>query len=157
MGRRVYSPHPMMARLSLLVVVFALVPAACGGGDDEQAGTSAPPPPAVETEPAPPPPAEPEPPAPLQLEVPETPIGPGSRGNDVAELQRALAQLGLKPGKADGAYGPRTRKALRAFQRRNGLKADGVAGPKTVGAINKALAGAASATAEESVTTETTQ
>ena len=44
-------------------------------------------------------------------------------------LQRAL---GIS---ADGAYGPQTRRAVRAYQAAHGLTVDGVAGPQTLGAL----------------------
>ncbi len=53
-------------------------------------------------------------------------------GVDVAAVQR---RLGLK---ADGVYGPRTRRAVKRFQRRNGLAADGVVGPATLRALGLA-------------------
>ncbi len=56
----------------------------------------------------------------------------GSRGSEVTKLQEALKELGLYTGKADGVYGRATEQAVKAFQRKNGLKADGVAGPKTL-------------------------
>lgn len=43
----------------------------------------------------------------------------------VAVAQRELAALGYDPGAADGRMGPRTRKALMAFQADKGLPADG--------------------------------
>jgi hypothetical protein len=54
-------------------------------------------------------------------------------------LQRALIRLGFKPGAADGKFGPATDKALRTFQSRYHLGADGVAGPKTWVALVQAL------------------
>jgi peptidoglycan hydrolase-like protein with peptidoglycan-binding domain len=49
---------------------------------------------------------------------------------------RALQQkLGVT---ADGVYGPRTRAAVKRFQRANGLTPDGVAGPQTLAALGLA-------------------
>jgi peptidoglycan hydrolase-like protein with peptidoglycan-binding domain len=46
-------------------------------------------------------------------------------GKGVADVQRALARLGYDPGKADGVLGPRTRRAIEAYQRAHGRTADG--------------------------------
>lgn len=55
------------------------------------------------------------------------------KGNNVKKLQNALIELGYLPeGSADGAYGYQTYNAVKAFQRANGLSADGVAGPATL-------------------------
>lgn len=43
----------------------------------------------------------------------------------VRGIQRRLTALGWDPGPLDGAMGPRTRKAIRDYQRRYGLKAEG--------------------------------
>ena len=53
------------------------------------------------------------------------------RGTDVKTLQLMLNTLGYFAGKVDGIFGNRTRNAVKAFQRHNGLTADGVVGPKT--------------------------
>lgn len=47
------------------------------------------------------------------------------------EIQKALQGAKLYTGKIDGDLGPRTKKAIKAFQEQNGLKADGKVGPKT--------------------------
>jgi membrane-bound lytic murein transglycosylase B len=46
---------------------------------------------------------------------------------EVLALQRALNQRGFDSGAPDGQLGPATRKALRDFQRSEGLPADGFA------------------------------
>jgi hypothetical protein len=55
----------------------------------------------------------------------------GMRGYDVGVLQFLLRQRGLRPGRLDGRFGRRTEAALRRFQRRARLTADGVLGPRT--------------------------
>lgn len=55
----------------------------------------------------------------------------GSRGPAVAALQQTLADAGLYKGRIDGDYGRRTQDAVRAYQMRYGLDADGIAGPQT--------------------------
>ena len=55
----------------------------------------------------------------------------GSRGTAVKTLQTALKEQGYYSGKIDGIYGKGTVNAVKAFQRKNGLKADGIAGPLT--------------------------
>lgn len=51
---------------------------------------------------------------------------PNQRGDDVADLQVALAQLGFNPGRIDGVFGPLLHEALSEFQRNCGLDANGV-------------------------------
>ncbi len=55
----------------------------------------------------------------------------GMIGWDVSALQFLLARRGTSPGGIDGRFGPGTDRAVRSFQRRAGLAADGVAGPLT--------------------------
>ncbi len=52
----------------------------------------------------------------------------GSRGIYVLVLQDALNALGYSTRTLDGIFGPNTRNALMAYQRNNGLSADGVCG-----------------------------
>lgn len=54
----------------------------------------------------------------------------GAAGDAVNELQSRLAAAGHEI-EVDGDFGPRTRAAVRAFQRAHGLKPDGIVGPKT--------------------------
>lgn len=55
----------------------------------------------------------------------------GSAGLDVRKLQGRLAELGYYAGGVDGLYGETTVSAVKAFQRANGLSADGQAGAQT--------------------------
>lgn len=55
----------------------------------------------------------------------------GSRNSDVTRLQRSLQARGFSPRGVDGVFGNNTRAAVMAFQRANGLRADGVVGPDT--------------------------
>jgi murein DD-endopeptidase MepM/ murein hydrolase activator NlpD len=55
----------------------------------------------------------------------------GSRDAGLAALQVALQSRGVYAGSIDGIKGPITTKAIKRFQRRAGLPADGVPGPKT--------------------------
>jgi hypothetical protein len=68
-------------------------------------------------------------------------VGPalraGSRGPAVETLQRLLAQLGGGIS-ADGIFGAATEGAVRAFQTREGLTVDGIAGPITKAALVRA-------------------
>lgn len=59
----------------------------------------------------------------------------GMRGWDVASLQFRLALRGFPSGTFDGEFGPRTERAVRAFQTWSGLVEDGEAGPATTRAL----------------------
>ncbi len=52
-------------------------------------------------------------------------------GVTAIELQRALVRAGLDPGPVDGRVGKKTKAAVKKFQRKHGLTADGVVGEKT--------------------------
>src|SRR5690349_18208150 len=56
-------------------------------------------------------------------------------GPEVRALQDRLRQLGFNPGASDGSFGPATQAAVMAFQRREGLVADGVVGSRTAAAL----------------------
>ena len=55
----------------------------------------------------------------------------GMSGSDVRLVQNRLIDLGYLTGKADSTYGSATEAAVKAFQKRNGLWNDGIAGPDT--------------------------
>ncbi|MGZ5023602.1 MAG: peptidoglycan-binding domain-containing protein [Chthoniobacterales bacterium] len=50
----------------------------------------------------------------------------GGGGNLAANIQHELARDGYYHGPIDGVIGPRTRRAIRAFERANGLPVDGL-------------------------------
>jgi len=56
---------------------------------------------------------------------------PNMRGDDVRWAQERLNELGYNCGKADGIFGPNTDKAVKAFQKAQGLSRDGDIGPLT--------------------------
>lgn len=72
----------------------------------------------------------------------------GVSGSDVSELQSLLKSTGFDPGPVDGYFGPRTAKAVKAFQKARGLKASGVVEPTTVAALKEAAKAAAKAAAK---------
>ena len=53
------------------------------------------------------------------------------KGNNVLALQLALSDLNLYKGKLDGKFGTGTLKAVKAFQKAEGLKVDGLVGKAT--------------------------
>ena len=60
---------------------------------------------------------------------------PGSRGEEVKKIQTKLKNWGYYSGSVDGVYGWQTESAVRSFQKKNGLAADGIAGTKTLNAM----------------------
>jgi len=59
-----------------------------------------------------------------------------SSGDEVRKLQKMLASLGYYSGNQTGNFGDKTRDAVVAFQKKMGLAADGIAGKRTLAAIN---------------------
>lgn len=56
----------------------------------------------------------------------------GSTGEEVRQIQTKLKEYGVYSGEVDGIYGSQTKKAVIAFQKYNGLAADGIAGEQTL-------------------------
>jgi L,D-transpeptidase ErfK/SrfK len=63
----------------------------------------------------------------------------GTTGSDVAQLQRDLRKLGYYKASIDGVFGPLTKQAVMSFQTDQGLISDGIVGPYTCFALQKAL------------------
>ena len=63
----------------------------------------------------------------------------GDRGQDVTKIQQRLRQYGYMDAPADGIYGQATYEAVVRFQKKNGLRADGVVGPATAAALGITL------------------
>ena len=59
----------------------------------------------------------------------------GSTGTEVRNIQSRLKSWGYMNGSVDGIYGSKTEAAVKKFQVRHGLTADGIAGPKTLAKI----------------------
>ena len=59
----------------------------------------------------------------------------GSRGSEVRKIQQRLKDWGYYNGSVDGIYGIATRNAVIKFQKKHGITADGICGPKTLSLI----------------------
>lgn len=59
----------------------------------------------------------------------------GSRGEEVKTMQRKLKNWGYYKGSVDGIFGAKTKEAVKYFQRKNKLTADGIVGAKTLAAL----------------------
>ena len=70
----------------------------------------------------------------------------GSRGEEVKKIQTKLKTWGYYGGSIDGVYGWQTENAVKSFQRKNGLKVDGVAGTQTLNAMGISSSGSSSGT-----------
>ena len=73
-------------------------------------------------------------------------IRSGDTGIRVTVLQSCLIRLKYLNGHADGKFGPKTEKAVQAFQKSNGLTADGLAGQKTLTKLEAVINGKTSKT-----------
>ena len=68
----------------------------------------------------------------------------GATGTAVKTLQTNLKKLGFYTAYVDGSFGSTTESAVKAFQKKYGLSADGVAGSATLKKIESAVASASS-------------
>ena len=64
----------------------------------------------------------------------------GAKGDAVKKVQQRLKALGYYSNSIDGDYGYRTVEAVKAFQKKNGLTADGVCGESTLTKLNSSSA-----------------
>ena len=78
----------------------------------------------------------------------------GSSGEEVKTLQTKLKRWGYYTGSIDGVFGSGTKKAVIAFQKKNGLTPDGVVGQATAKALGMSLSGGSSGSSGGSSTSE---
>lgn len=64
----------------------------------------------------------------------------GSTGTQVKTMQTKLKNWGYYTGAVDGIFGPKTKEAVKYFQRKNGLTVDGIVGAKTLKALGMSQA-----------------
>lgn len=74
----------------------------------------------------------------------------GSKGDVVTQIQTKLKNWGYYTGGVDGNFGYQTYLAVKKFQSKNGLSADGVVGDKTLVALGIMNAGSSNTTAKYS-------
>ena len=74
----------------------------------------------------------------------------GSTGDAVRIIQTKLSNWGYFSGAIDGIYGPKTEEAVKYFQRKNGLTADGIVGPATLRALGMSTTGGDSPASSQS-------
>ena len=74
----------------------------------------------------------------------------GSRGDSVKTVQQKLIRWGYLKGSADGIFGVKTKAAVIAFQKKNGLTADGIIGTRTAQALGISLSGTTSSSSSSS-------
>lgn len=74
----------------------------------------------------------------------------GSRGATVRTIQTKLKRWGYYTGSVDGIFGSQTTAAVKYFQRKNGLTADGIVGKATAAAMGISLSGTSSSSTSAS-------
>jgi peptidoglycan hydrolase-like protein with peptidoglycan-binding domain len=114
----------------VLAAAWVMALGGCAAPADSPRAADPPPAPA----PAAPPPAaalSPAPAAPEPAKPAPEPAAPAAATMSVKELQETLTALGYAPGPIDGKPGPRTREALKQFQKSAGLPATGALDAET--------------------------
>ena len=74
----------------------------------------------------------------------------GNSGADVKTLQQKLKNWGYYSGKVDGIFGSQTVDAVKKFQKKNNLTADGIVGAKTLSALGMTLSSSSSSSSNYS-------
>jgi peptidoglycan hydrolase-like protein with peptidoglycan-binding domain len=133
-GRTLTMTQAAIIGLSLLAVIFAILAAAgVFSGKASAPPVTLPTTHIKKTQPTTTPVTTPT------VQAPSQTLKPGDTGSQVKVLQKALASLHFSPGTPDGDYGPSTTNAVQRFQIAKGLTEDGVVGPATLAALQKAL------------------
>ena len=94
------------------------------------------------------------------LAEPVAVVGVKSNAKDIKLIQTKLKRWGYYSGVVDGIYGSGTKAAVKKFQKKNGLTADGIVGDKTLAAMgitSSMLSGGSSSTASGNYTSSDTQ
>lgn len=66
-------------------------------------------------------------------------VYPWDRGASVAEVQELLCGHGFQGIRIDGDYGSKTERAVKLYQKRHGLRIDGVVGPDTWASLRSTI------------------
>ena len=66
-------------------------------------------------------------------------VYPWDRGSAVVEIQELLCAHGAQGIRLDGDYGSRTERAIKLYQKRHGLRIDGVVGAETWASLRSAI------------------
>ncbi len=87
-----------------------------------------------------------------QIVEPTAIINASSSSSDIKLIQKKLKNWGYYKGSVDGIYGSQTKSAVKYFQRKNGLVADGIVGNKTLAAmgISQSMLSGGSSSAQNS-------
>lgn len=70
--------------------------------------------------------------------------------SQVKTIQTKLKKWGYYSGAVDGIYGPKTKEAVKYFQRKNGLTVDGIVGKQTAAAMGISLSTTSTTTSSQS-------